>query len=195
MYVAIEGVDTCGKSTQISLLRAHYPQAVFTKEPGGSVLGGHIRELILSTPQEQGFTLDEYAEFFLFLADRAQHYAQVLHPFRDRLVISDRSVISSIAYAKHIDMAQSIALNHCALRGHFPDLVVILELEEKHLAKRLGQKAKDCIESRGIAYLLEIQSRLIEASKRMGLRYYVINASKSRSEICEEIIHYIKAHS
>ncbi|CUU39991.1 MULTISPECIES: dTMP kinase [Helicobacter] len=191
MYVAIEGVDTCGKSTQIELLRKYYPRAIFTKEPGGSVLGKSVRDLVLFAPQRESFTLDSYAEFFLFLADRAQHYTEVLLPHKDKLVISDRSVISSIAYARNIDMAQSIIFNEVALRGHFPHLVVLLWLEEAQLKARLAQKTHDSIEGRGIEFMLEIQNRLLESTKRVGLKHIVINAAKSREEIYEEIIRVI----
>ena len=191
MYVALEGIDTCGKSTQITLLKSHYPDAIFTKEPGGSVLGEAIRELVLFTPQKAGFALDKYAEAFLFLADRAQHYTQVLSPNMDKLIITDRSVISGIAYAKDIDIEQSIELNRYALRGCFPDLVVILELDRVQLQERLAQKAHDSIESRGIEYMLEIQNRLVCVVKQMGLEHIVINANKPREEICTEIKTYI----
>lgn len=191
MYVAIEGVDTCGKSTQIELLKAHYPNAVFTKEPGGSVLGASIRDLVLFAPQREHFELDNYAEFFLFLADRAQHYTQVLLPHKDRLVISDRSVISGIAYAKNIDMKQSIAFNESALRGYFPHLVVLLWLEREVLKERLAQKMHDSIESRGVEFMLEIQHRLLESMQHIGLKHIVIDASKKREEICNEIIEAI----
>lgn len=192
MYVAIEGVDTCGKSTQIELLKAHYPQAIFTKEPGGSAIGESIRDLILFAPQRQEFVLDTYAEFMLFLADRAQHYYEVLKPNENKLLISDRSVISGVAYARDIDMMQSIAFNKSVLRGYFPDLVVLLWLERVHLTERLAQKTHDSIESRGIDFMLTIQERLLESIKRIGLQHIVIDANKGRDEICNEIISHIE---
>lgn len=187
MYIAIEGIDTCGKSTQITYLQSHYPHAIFTKEPGGSALGEKIRELILFTPQKEALTLDSYAEFFLFLSDRAQHYKDVLEPHKNQLLISDRSLISSIAYAQDIPMQQSIAYNLCALRDYLPDLVVILELDKSHLQSRLAQKSQDSIESRGIAYMLEIQERMFTALKTLGLRYKSINASQSKESVCADI--------
>lgn len=192
MYVVIEGIDTCGKSTQLELLKKHFPQAVFTKEPGGSVIGESLRDLILFAPQRQGFVLDEYAEFMLFLADRAQHHKEVLKPHKNRLVISDRSLISSIAYAKHIDMDKAIMLNKLILRGILPQLVVILKLEKSALQARLEAKKNDSIESRGIEYMLEIQGRMCEATKMLNLPYIEINASLDREAICQEIVSEIK---
>ena len=188
MYVVIEGVDTCGKSTQLELLNKYFPQAIFTKEPGGSVIGESLRDLILFAPQKQGFVLDEYAEFMLFLADRAQHYKEVLEPHKKGLIISDRSLISSIAYAKHIDMDKAIMLNKLILRGILPHLVVILKLDKATLKTRLESKSNDSIESRGIGYMLEIQERLLEATKMLGLPYVELDASLDREAICQKIV-------
>lgn len=193
MYVVIEGVDTCGKSTQLELLNKYFPQAIFTKEPGGSVIGESLRDLILFAPQKQGFVLDEYAEFMLFLADRAQHYKEVLEPHKKGLIISDRSLISSIAYAKHIDMDKAIMLNKLILRGILPHLVVILKLDKATLKTRLESKSNDSIESRGIGYMLEIQERLLEATKMLGLPYVELDASLDREAICQKIVRHINA--
>lgn len=193
MYVAIEGIDTCGKSTQIELLKSYYPQAIFTKEPGGSVIGESIRNLILFESRNSGLKLDSYAEFFLFLADRAQHYSQVLLPNMNNLIISDRSAISGIAYALDIDIAQSVELNTFALRGCFPDLVVLLEISKECLIQRLAQKVNDSIESRGVEYMLEIQERLLQALKFLELDYITIDASLPRDEVFAEITKAINA--
>ena len=65
MYVVIEGIDTAGKSTQLDILKKNHPQAIFTKEPGGTKLGLTLRELALS-----GKASSPIAEMFLFLADQ-----------------------------------------------------------------------------------------------------------------------------
>ena len=158
LYIALEGIDTSGKSTQIEALRVHYPQALITKEPGGSKIGQDIRELILHTPD-----LDRFCEFFLFLADRAQHYHEVLKPSLDshKLVISDRTLISGVAYAR--DIPQAIEYNHTAIRGLKPHLCVLLLLDEANLRARLGQKTHDKIEERFCA-LLGVRTLEIDAT-------------------------------
>jgi len=94
MYIVFEGVDTAGKSTQVALLHKHYPEAIMTKEPGGTELGVTLRELILHKGVKNHKT-----ELFLFLADRAEHYKNVIVPHHDKMILSDRGVISGIAYA------------------------------------------------------------------------------------------------
>ncbi len=171
--------------------RFNYSKRIIPKEPGGSIIGEHIRDLVLFAPKKYGFTLDERAELMLFLADRAQHYAQVLLPHKDKLIISDRSVISGIAYAKSIDIAQSIALNDFVLRGMLPDLVVILELDEKSLKERIESKSHDNIESRGISYMLEIQKCFKNVVTQMNLKYIVLDATQDKERICAQIREHI----
>lgn len=186
IYVVLEGIDTSGKSTQLEALSSYYPQAIITKEPGGSKIGQHIREMILHTPN-----LDSFCEFFLFLADRAQHYHEVLKPNLDsqKLIISDRSLISGIAYAK--DIPQAIAYNHASMRGIKPHLCILLSLDEANLRARLGQKTHDKIEERGIAYMLEIQERLQRFCALLGIRTLTLDATLPREQITQAIVYEI----
>lgn len=183
MYIVIEGIDTAGKSTQISLLKSAYPYALFTLEPGGSELGVRLREILL----ESEMALTQRAEFLLFLSDRAEHCSKVLLPNRDKLIISDRSLISGIAYAKGLEWEEVVALNLFATQGMKPDIVVLLELSKEELTKRLSAKKQDSIELRGVEYLLEIQERMIRACEALGVRLCKINASRSVEEIHSQI--------
>lgn len=179
MYVAIEGIDTAGKSTQISLLKEAYSQALFTLEPGGSELGKKLRKILL----ESDVGLSERAEFLLFLSDRAEHCSKVLFPNRERLIISDRSLISGIAYAKALSLEEVIAFNLFATQNLKPDIVILLELTKDELQKRLQAKKQDSIELRGIEYLLEIQDRMVLATQKLGVRLERIDASLGIEEI------------
>ena len=90
MLINFEGVDGVGKSTQINLLKQAYPDAIITKEPGGTQLGQMIREYLMSSASK----ISGRAEIFLFLADRAEHYEKVLKPNYGNLILSDRSFVS-----------------------------------------------------------------------------------------------------
>jgi dTMP kinase len=184
-YIAIEGVDTAGKSTQIANLKEIYPEAIFTKEPGGTELGAKIRELVLFSDISNPAT-----ELLLFLADRAEHIQKVIKPNLDKLIISDRSVVSGMAYAlvkKEFSKKRLAKLNKFATEKILPDCVIILELSPDELKFRLSQKEHDKIESRGIEYLLDIQKSLINACEILDLKYHVINASKNVEVITNEI--------
>ncbi|WP_345974071.1 dTMP kinase [Sulfurimonas sp. HSL3-7] len=190
MYVAIEGIDTAGKSTQIARLKEACRDAVITKEPGATRIGERIRDIVLN-----GGVQSAKAEFLLFLADRAEHMQEVIKPNLDKLIISDRSVVSGVAYAlvqKSISKEEILALNAFATDGIYPQKLFLLQLSEEALAFRLSQKELDGIEARGTAYLLGIQEALIEAARLLEIELIIINASKPIEAITQEIINTIK---
>lgn len=186
MYVALEGIDTCGKSTQIAALREHFPQAIFTKEPGGSALGATLRELILQAHTQNHISKE--AEFFLFLADRAEHIDKIIKPNMHRLIIADRSLISGIAYANDLE---SRAINLTCTQGIVPDLCFVFVLDEPTLQARLGNKAKDSIEMRGLEYLLAIQDRIIQVAHSTAKHTIEIDATKDIAQITQELCAHI----
>ena len=106
MYVVIEGIDTAGKSTQLDLLKKKLPNAIFTKEPGGTTLGLKLRTMALN-----GEAKSKIAEMFLFMADRAEHIEEVIKNNKNNTIISDRSMISGIAYASTLSIDELINLN------------------------------------------------------------------------------------
>lgn len=184
MYIVFEGIDTCGKSTQIELLKPLLPDAIFTKEPGGSFIGSKIREIVLESKN-----LDRKSEFFLFLADRAQHCAEVIIPNRDKIIIADRSLISGIAYATNIQNA--LEYNLLAMQNILPDKVVLFKTNAELLKKRLGDKLNDSIEQRGIDYLLEIQDRLFEITHQLKLQTLILDASESIEILHKKILTFL----
>lgn len=187
MYVIIEGIDTCGKSTQLELLKQKFPDATFTKEPGGTKIGIIIRELILDHGVES-----KTAELFLFLADRAEHYEQIVKPNRDKLVISDRGFVSGISYALSFDMKFLADLNKLALQNYLPEKIIFLKLSEQELIKRLSIKSHDKIESRGIAYLMQIQERIESVINMLALDSIIIDASLEIDEINRQINKFLE---
>ncbi|HHH72261.1 MAG TPA: dTMP kinase [Sulfuricurvum sp.] len=185
MYLALEGIDTAGKSTQMAALHSLFPKALFTKEPGGTPTGEQIRTLLLETGVQSS-----RAELLLFLADRSEHIEEVVIPNRTSLIISDRSVISGMAYAmvkQAFSTAELLELNRFATGGIFPDYAVILKLTEAELIRRLGVKSHDAIEARGTDYLLAIQDELEHAATLLGIPTLVIDAAFDIDTITEQI--------
>ena len=190
MYIAIEGIDTAGKSTQIMALRKHYPNAIITKEPGATKLGVKLREIVLFSDIKSPVT-----ELLLFLADRAEHLAEVVEPNMDKTIISDRSVISGIAYADvvgHFDIKTLVELNSFTCKAIFPQKVVILKLTRDELTYRLSQKEHDKIEKRGVEYLLNIQDSLIKAAKALHVNILEVDAALDIEIITQQIINFIE---
>ena len=186
MYIAIEGIDTAGKSTQIDALKKHFKDAIITKEPGATKIGAEIREMVLSAKAKS-----KKAEFLLFLADRAEHITEVIEPNLDKMIISDRSAVSGIAYAivqGEIDKKELVELNNFATNNNYPQKIFLLKLTKKELEYRLSQKQLDGIELRGVEYLLKIQEALIEATKLLNLKLVEIDATMGIDEITKEIM-------
>ena len=190
MYIAIEGIDTAGKSTQITSLSQNFPNAVITKEPGATDIGVEIREMVLSARAKS-----KKAEFLLFLADRAEHIKEVIKPnIESKMIISDRSAVSGVAYALiqgEINTDDLVALNNFATDGIYPQKVFLLRLTKKELEFRLSQKKLDGIELRGSEYLLNIQDAIVEATKLLGLELVEVDATQSREDITQKILNNI----
>lgn len=186
MYVVIEGIDTAGKSTQLDILKQKFPQAIFTKEPGGTKIGIKLREMALN-----GEAKSKIAEMFLFLADRAEHIEEVIKTNKENIVISDRSVISGISYASQLPLEVVTSLNLIATSNILPSHVILLELTPEELTKRLSGKTNDSIESRGIDYLIDIQNRMKKTVEILNLNHIFIDASLSIEEIAKEIEEFI----
>jgi dTMP kinase len=138
-FIAFEGGEACGKSTQSARL-AQALGAVITREPGGTAIGARVRELVLD-PATEG--LADRAEALLMAADRAQHVAEVVEPAlaAGRHVVTDRFAGSSIAYQGHgrgLPVDEVRRLSEWATGGVWPDLVVLLDVPAAVADRRLG---------------------------------------------------------
>ncbi len=190
MYVLLEGIDRVGKSTQISLLQKALPEALFTKEPGGTELGKKIRDILLHT-----LSPSPLAELFLFLADRNQHINEIIKPNLEKLIVSDRGFVSGIAYAKiktDLSLDELIHLNHIALEGIYPDKIVFFEITKEELRKRMDRYPLDSIERRGIPYLLEVQKIMKEVVEHSQAQILILDASQPKERLFKKIIDFIK---
>ncbi|MCR6574944.1 dTMP kinase [Campylobacter insulaenigrae] len=192
MYVAIEGIDCVGKSTQIEILKKSFKDAIFTKEPGATRLGEKVRELLLQSEVK----ISKKAELLLFLADRANHIDLVLSQYKNKLIISDRSFISGIAYARNEFNKETLFdLNFFATSGNFPNKVVFLHANKELIEERLASKKLDTIEKRGIKYFLEIQDELENTlnflKDKIDFEILKLDASFSIQDIHKQIKEFI----
>jgi len=190
MYVLFEGIDTCGKSTQIELLSENIPDLIITKEPGGTAFGKKAREILLTDS-----LASKRAELLLFLADRAEHYQEVIKANRDKVVVSDRGFISGIGYALangDFDFDELVRLNRFALEDHFPDKIILFLTDMETLKARTATKTLDGIELRGLEYLLEVQAHMKESIIRLNIPHLFIDATDSIENIHQAILTYLK---
>ena len=133
ILITIEGIDGSGKSTLaqniFSTLQQQGFDTVLTKEPGASELGKEVRKLI----QTQTIPLSPRAEYCLFAADRAQHFAELIIPSLEqkKLIISDRMADSSLAYQGYgngLDLAMLRTINDWAMSSIHPDLTIFVRI-------------------------------------------------------------------
>lgn len=189
MYVLFEGIDTCGKSTQIELLKKDIQNILITHEPGGTDFGVKAREILLS-----GKLQSKKAEILLFLSDRAEHFERVIKPNMDKTIISDRGFISGMAYAMantELDFDKLLELNMFALEDCMPDFVVLFITNYETLISRLGSKGLDGIELRGIDYLLQVQENMKTIVDRLEIPYLEIDATNKIDVISQKIRDYL----
>jgi len=190
MYILFEGIDTCGKSTQIELLAKKFNDIIVTKEPGGTKFGIKAREILLADSLSS-----KHAELLLFLADRAEHYKEVVEPNKDKIVISDRGFLSGIGYALangDFDFDELMSLNRFALNGHFPDKIILFMTNMRTLQERTSQKDLDGIELRGLEYLINVQNKMHESLQKLDIDYLEIDATDSIEKIHQKILSYLE---
>jgi dTMP kinase len=144
LFISFEGLDGCGKSTQMDLLAEGLRErgyiVLITREPGGTPLGEAIRDLLLD-PQNRG--MSARAEALLYAAARAHLVEQVIRPaLRDgQVVLCDRYLDSSLAYqgyGRGLGTDDIVTLNVWATDCLFPDLTVLLDLDDSLRSTRLA---------------------------------------------------------
>ncbi len=187
MYIIFEGIDTCGKTTQIELLATEFKDVIVTKEPNSTIL----REILLSSSFKS-----KRGELLLFLADRAEHYKRVIEPNRDKLVLSDRGFLSGIGYALangDFEFDYLVELNKFALYNNFPDFIIFFKTNIETLKNRMEAEDKkaDGIELRGLEYLIKVQDNMEKSLKKLDIPYLTIDATKEIETIYIEISNQI----
>lgn len=189
MFVTFEGVDGSGKSTQAALAAAFLGESgrevVATREPGGTPLGEHIRELLLDGPE-----MTAWAETSLFAAARAELAERVIRPAlaRGATVVSDRYVDSSLAYqgvARGLGIDRVLELN-AAVADLLPDRTYVLLVDEATAASRLGRGA-DRIEREGAEFRAAVEAGYRQVAARFPERIVLLDGTKPREELAAAI--------
>ena len=183
MFIAFEGGEACGKSTQSQRL-ATAIDAVLTREPGGTVIGAQLRAVLLDP---QTVNLSDRAEALLMAADRAQHVAEVVEPalVSGRHVVSDRFAGSSIAYQGHgrgLPVSEIRNLSLWATGGVWPDLIVLLDVPEAEADFRLGS-SRDRMESEPASFHAAVIEGFRSQAAAEPDRWVVIDGTPSIEEV------------
>lgn len=196
-FIALEGGEGAGKSTQARLLvealTQHGLTVDLTREPGGTPGAEAIRELLLHPPGE-GWGAE--AEALLFAAARSDHVARRIRPALERgeWVVSDRFVDSSRAYqggAGELGDEAIVALHEFGSGGLRPDITVLIEVDEAHVAERLAERDganSDAIGGRDLAYHRAVASAFRRYSDADADGFAVIDGTGTPEEVHRRVM-------
>ncbi len=191
LFITFEGIDGCGKSTQLNLLAEHLKskgfEVIITREPGAKGLGEKLREILLNYDGD----VSSNCEAFLFLADRAQHIDNLVKPAvkAGKIILCDRHTDSTVAYqgyGRGVDLKQIKMLNELATNGLKPDLTFIFDVDVKTGLGRIS-KSKDRMESAGIEFFEKTRRGYLEIAEQEPERVKVINSNDSIENIFEQV--------
>ena len=190
-FIAFEGGEGAGKSTQEQLLAEHLIAAghevVRTREPGGTPAAEAMRNIVLS-PQYLG--LDARSEALLFAAARGEHVARVLRPALDRgaVVVCDRYLDSSVAYqgyGRDLGAEKVRDLSLWATNNLLPDLTIVLDIDPLLGLTRITNP--DRLEAEPIEYHVRVRAAFLAIAGADSERYLVLDATLPKGEIAAVI--------
>ena len=200
LFIAMEGGDGAGKSTQAQLLTAALERAgrtvLRTREPGGTPVGEALRTLVLDHGNGE---IDARTEALIFAASRAAHVQQVIAPAlaAGTVVVCDRYIDSSVAYqgaGRGLGTETVRTLNNWATAGLAPDLTVLLDVEPERGRDRrtAGEGTEDRLESEPDSFHLQIRRAFLETAQSAPDRYLVLDAARPKDELAGTILRHVE---
>lgn len=192
VFIAFEGGDAAGKSTQQSLLvadlRSRGYDVVATREPGGTTVGERLRTVLLDPATGD---LSPRTEALIYAADKAEHVDQVIAPAlaANKVVITDRYVDSALAYqgaGRALAAADVETLNRWATAGLRPHLTVLLDVEPEDGRTRLTT-GHDRIEAEPTSFHQRVREHFLALAERDPQHYLVLDARKQIDDLRQEI--------
>ncbi len=207
IFITFEGIEGCGKSTQIRLLNDRLNamgfSVVLTREPGGTKIGEKVRDILLS-PESKA--MSAVAELLLYAAARNQHIAEKIAPSlkAGKIVLCDRYADATTAYqgaARRIDMRDIETIHGVATGGLMPNATMLLDCEPKvGLARALARNAaenangvSDRFEREALDFHERVRSGYLAIAKKNPERVHVIDANRSEEEISLDIANIASA--
>lgn len=199
VFITLEGPDGSGKSTILKLigdsLKEDGIDFIETREPGGTLIGEEIRDIILDN---KNINMSFEAEALLYAASRGQHVHEKILPAlkEDKVVICDRFILSSLAYqgvGRGLGIERVKAINDFALRGAYPDLILFFHIDPKvTLDRKLGSVNTDRLENLGNEFHERVYKGYMELLEMYPKNIVLIDASKSIEEVLQQSISEIK---
>jgi len=197
LLITFEGPDGAGKTTQIKLLnealQAGGYGVVLTREPGGTLIGDQIRQVILNPDHKE---MAAETEVLLYAAARAQHIRQKIVPAlrQGKIVLCDRFVDASLAYQGYgLGVGEEMVrtINQFATGGVMPEITFLLDIPPEEGRKRLEKRARlDRIEQKDLAYHQRVREGFLKLAEREE-RIMVIDATQEIDVIHRVVLHAV----
>ncbi|OON81049.1 dTMP kinase [Streptomyces tsukubensis] len=193
-FIALEGGDGAGKSTQAEALatwiRAKGHEVVVTREPGATPVGKRLRSILLDVSSSG---LSHRAEALLYAADRAEHVDTVVRPALERgaIVISDRYIDSSVAYqgaGRDLSSTEVARISRWATDGLVPHLTVLLDVSPEAARERFTE-APDRLESEPAEFHARVRSGFLTLAAADPGRYLVVDAGQEAESVTTVVRH------
>ena len=197
-FISFEGIDGCGKSTQIDFLTKHFTKmkkpVVKTEEPGGTAGSNEIRKILL---RENNFQWSVETETLLFMAARNDHVEKVIKPaIKDnKIVICDRFMDSTLVYqGMRSTKAKKLSLKLFELIAINPDITFLIDMEPEIALNRAMRRAteEDRFENYGINFQRELRKNFLDIAHRQSNRIKIINGNQSPEDVAAQINKSIK---
>lgn len=190
LFITLEGPDGSGKSTIIKRIGKYLKEKdmefVLTREPGGTLIGEEIRDIILD---KKNHSMGDETEALLYAASRSQHIHEKILPALEegKLVLCDRFLLSSLAYqgvGRELGIDKVKAINDFAIRGVNPDLILFFHIDpELTLKRKTSHLGGDRLEQEGTGFHRKVYDGYMGLLKKYPENIVVIDATKSIEEV------------
>ena len=193
IFISFEGIDGCGKSTQVDLLikklNSLKIRSLLVREPGGSKIAENIRSILLDNANR---LMSNETEALLMTASRAQLTREVIIPKLKEgfVVVADRFQDSTIAYqggGRGLDISFLEMLNLFATNHLIPNMTFYTDISAKEGLKRTISNEFDRIENAGEAFQVRVRNEYLNLIKKEPQRVFLVDGTKTVTEIHEEI--------
>ncbi len=191
-FIVFDGPDGSGKSTQFAQFSASVRgsglEVTEVREPGGTVIGERIRDILLDPVHAE---MMPRAEMLLYMASRAQLVEERIRPALDRggCVLADRFISSTLAYqgtAGGVPRADILAVGGIALGGCWPDLVVVFDVDSSTADRRMA-RTRDRIEQRDSGYHARVRQGYLDQAAAEPRRHLVIDSTRDPEVVFSEL--------
>lgn len=196
-FITFEGIEGCGKTTQINLLKAYLLKKNYnvqiTREPGGTRIGDQIRKILLS---DKNNAISDKTELLLYEACRAQHIKEVILPAleEDKIVLCDRFADSTLAYqgyGRKIDLEFIEKLDHIVTGELRPDMTILLDMDvnsglqraKNRNSKVTESEREERFEKETLEFHERVRKGFLELAEKDQKRIRIIDGSKSVDNI------------